>query len=364
MSEAVKAMAKMLNERSDFAIEVVTLLDEHFEIDIKEWKNIKIYAYRSIGPKRYGFSPGLLLHMLRSNTDLVHVHGIWMFHCLAVLLWSKFSNKPYIVTPHGMMERWILARSRCIKLVVSKAYQDNFLRQAAAFHILTVKEKADVDSMVADKSSTLIPNFVALKSPPLSPPTWWTNDLSDRKIFMFFGRIHEKKGWRELCNAWAAACETDLHFSKTSHLVFCGWLDDATDFHECISSLHQRFGNVSFVGPQFADNKRASLRVASVFILPSKSEGLPLVILEAWAEGVPVLMTAACNLAIGFERGAAIEIGESSEAINKALKLVSTWSPEQYDAMAQAAKKLIKEEFSGESAYAKTVQLYNNALVS
>ena len=35
-------------------------------------------------------------------------------------------------------------------------------------------------------------------------------------------------------------------------------------------------------------------------ILPSFSEGLPMAVLEAWAYGLPVLMTDHCNLPEGF----------------------------------------------------------------
>ena len=67
--------------------------------------------------------------------------------------------------------------------------------------------------------------------------------------------------------------------------------------------------SVVFTGPAFGEAKDALLRSADAFILPSLSEGLPMSVLEAWAYGLPVLMTDKCNLPEGFAAGAAVRIG-------------------------------------------------------
>ena len=67
--------------------------------------------------------------------------------------------------------------------------------------------------------------------------------------------------------------------------------------------------SVVFTGPAFGQAKDALLRRADAFILPSFSEGLPMSVLEAWAYGLPVLMTEQCNIPEDFAAGAALRIG-------------------------------------------------------
>jgi hypothetical protein len=64
--------------------------------------------------------------------------------------------------------------------------------------------------------------------------------------------------------------------------------------------------------------------MATFAVVPSHSEGLPMVVLEFWAASKAVLMTAACNLPIGFRRGAVIEI---ETAVPRLVEGLVHWTP-------------------------------------
>jgi Glycosyltransferase len=103
---------------------------------------------------------------------------------------------------------------------------------------------------------------------------------------------------------------------------------------------------VHFLGPVFGAEKRAAFAAANAFILPSVSEGLPMVVLEAWSHGLPVVMTRACNLPEGFAAEAALEIGTESEEIRAGLDLLARMSEEQRRAMGHNGFRLCRDRFS------------------
>jgi len=365
VSEAARLYVAALIAEGRFLPEVVTLYDDSFQADRAAWPAVPIHAFRAYGPSNYGFSPGMLKHVL-GNRDaaLVHVHGIWMFHVFCAALWCKLRRRPAVVTPHGMLEAWILRRSPRLKAAVSRLYQARFLSKAAAIHVLTEKEIGDVaQAGLPTARCHVIPNY-ALPPPAEDPglPGWWQPDFAARRVFLFFGRIHDKKGWRELCDAWEALSASDPSFRNGAQLVFCGWPDSCPEFEPRVAALAERFGNIIFAGPQFGIERDRSMAAADVFVLPSKSEGLPMAVLEAWAAGVPALMTRACNLDQGFTAGAAVETGEDAGAIAAALRKVMGWPEDALDQARAAARALVAAEFSQTEVGYRTAELFADVI--
>ena len=339
-------------------ISVVTLVTPHLEEDRAGWDGIDIRAYPRRGPSRLGFAPGMFRDLADADADVVHVHGLWQMHCLAALGWHRRTGWPYIVTPHGMLERWIMLRSPYQKKIFSALFQDRFLRRATRIHVLTPKEKEDVAITMGTLPVTEVPNFLPDREPAQDKPGWWTPAMEGRRVFLFLGRVHDKKGWRELCAAWAARCLADPEFRAGAFLVFCGWLDDVPDFEGVIADLAARFGNILYAGPQYGDAKFKSYEAADFFILPSKSEGLPMVVLEAWQASALVIMTDACNLSNAFDADAALRIGESAEEIEIGLATAFTLSESDHRKMAASAQAFLGAHYGEESVVNQMLALY------
>lgn len=358
VAEVVRLLAHSLAKVKGIRVAVVTLSSQHMEEDRSAWPDIPIHHFRVYGPRKYGFSPGMLWYLLRHRADLVHVHGIWMFPVLAALFWKMRWHTPVIVTPHGMLEYWIMRRSRRLKWVISTLYQRRFLRNAEAIQVLTPKESEDVRTTIGHARCIEIPNFLPELPPAPASPDWYRPELEARRIFLFLGRIHEKKGWRALCEAWDAQCRIDPAFKVGAQLVFCGWRDGSEDFPSVIEGLAKEHGNVVYAGPQYGTQKLASFAVSSFFLLPSESEGLPMVVLEAWAENLPVIMTRACNLDIGFDRGAAIMVGTKADEIREGLAAAFAMPEEARVEMGRASYDLVAECFSEKVVIGDLLALY------
>lgn len=361
VAEAARLHVKALAAAGFEEISVHTLDDRMEKVDPRQWQAASLHQHRFIGPMSYSLAPSMISSLMKAKPDIVHVHGVWQFHCAAVHAWSMLTGKPYVVSPHGMLEPWIRARSPGLKKAVSALYQNRFLRKAGGFHLLTEKEGADVAEFLHGQPAPIIPNLAEPFVSDGRKPGWWTPEHEGRKVYLFLGRLHEKKGVMELMDAWARLSGEDAGFRDGSLLVFCGWNDGIEGFEAKVETLGRDFGNALFAGPQYGPDKNRSMGAAKFFLLPSKSEGLPMAILEAWAAGVPAIMSPECNLDIGFERGAAFRTGFTAETIYPSLKAARELSEDAWRDASDKAKALVAEKYSEESVRAGLLSLYATA---
>jgi poly(glycerol-phosphate) alpha-glucosyltransferase len=116
--------------------------------------------------------------------------------------------------------------------------------------------------------------------------------------------------------------------------------------------------SVVFLGPQFGEAKAACYQHCDAFILPSFSEGLPMVILEAWAYGKPVLMTPQCNLPEGFTADAAIRIEPNAESLAQGLHTLFQFSISDLQATGSRGRALVAARFNWARCAREMVEVY------
>ena len=116
--------------------------------------------------------------------------------------------------------------------------------------------------------------------------------------------------------------------------------------------------SVVFLGPQFGDNKIACYRDCDAFILPSFSEGLPMVVLEAWAYGKPVLMTPECNVPEGFAANAAIRIEPNVPSIASGLHILFESSISDLQSTGRRGRRLVAAKFAWPKIAAEMKSVY------
>ena len=116
---------------------------------------------------------------------------------------------------------------------------------------------------------------------------------------------------------------------------------------------------VLFFGAAFGKDKEDLLCSADAFILPSLSEGLPMSVLEAWAYGLPVVMTPECNLPEGFIADAAIRIETSAESIAEGLRTLFSMNDSDLISMGQRGRALVTERFTWQAVAERMKQAYD-----
>lgn len=310
------------------------------------WGKARIAAVRPLPPRAFGYAPRLARLLERSCLDLIHVHGLWMYSSLVGLRWSSRCRRPRIVSPHGMLDPWAVRRSAWKKRLADALYERAHLGGAACLHALTESEARAIRGYGVASPICVVPNGVDLpKRSAVAPPAWLGSAERDRKILLFLGRLHPKKGLENLLRAWrdvqSAAAARDWI------LVVAGW--DQGGHARQLQRMAEECGitgSLRFVGPQFDGDKAASLACADAFVLPSLSEGLPVAVLEAWSYGLPVLMTGACNLPEGFAAGAALPIGTDPAGIAAGLRRLLALSDAERQDMGVRGRALVRERFT------------------
>ncbi|MER9558820.1 glycosyltransferase [Mesorhizobium sp. M0323] len=320
------------------------------------WDGAPATAFDISGPDAFGYARKMLDSLIEWSPDVTHIHGMWMYPSVAVSKWANAAQRPYIVSPHGMLDSWAIGNSYWKKRIALGLFQRRHLKRASAIHALCEQEAKSISSLGYCGNIETIPNGVhvqideALSQGPFPQ--------SDKKTLLYLGRIHPKKNIAELLFALADPEVIDL-FNEWQFVV-AGW--DQLNYTSSLKDLSKSLNIADFVkfsGPVYAEAKRGALKQATAFVLPSLSEGLPMTILEAWSFGLPVLMTDECNLPKGFSRGAAhrLSLGPS---MKDDLKTFLRMTESEMRLMGASGKDLVLTEFQWPTIAGKFQSLYNS----
>jgi glycosyltransferase involved in cell wall biosynthesis len=218
--------------------------------------------------------PGLPLALTRrARSAVFHLHTGQAFVPETVALVSGLLRRPYIshihllVRPSGRFGRLLPIYQRVVLGVV--------LRRSAAVVCLTETMRQEVISAfgVASEQAIVIPNGVGNE--------WYIGARRAARPgkILFVGRLSAQKNLAVVIQALA-----DLPHAE---LTVIGDGEELPTLEALVSSLG--LTNVTFVGRQGPDEIRRAMLQSAVLVLPSTHEGMPLVVLEACAAGLPVV---------------------------------------------------------------------------
>lgn len=355
---AVRRLAQTLAASGEAKVKVLGIEDAYTQNDLVEWVDVVPQVFSCQGPAAFGYAPAMANSLWQLGEDLAHTQGLWMYPSFAVQRWSRRSGRPYLITPHGMLDAWAVRNSAWKKRLAGWAYEHAHLRGAACLHALCDAEAEAIRDYGLRNPICVIPNGVDLpERPTVLPPPWSTQLPSRARVLLYLGRLHPKKGLPVLLEAWGQV--QALAEDASWHLVVAGW-DQGGHQAQLIAQVERaRLQNhVHFVGPQFGADKAASYERADAFVLPSFSEGLPMTVLEAWAHELPVVMTPACNLPEGFAAGAALETAPQADAIAATLERLFGLSDAEQCIMGEQGRRLVAERFTWPRVAEQMVAVY------
>ena len=358
--DTMRFLAQELHKQAEFDVKIFGMKDEKTSQDLVGWGSVPVNAYPVRGPKFLGYSPKLVRSLHTGNLNLLHIHGIWAYPSIASLRWVRQENKPYLITPHGMLTPWALQYSPLKKRLASWLYENTHLKGANCLQALGESEARTIRAYGLQNPICVIPNGVVLPKSSTPVRALWENTLPDgAKVLLYLGRLHPIKGLTNLLHAWRIALQQRKHKINEWYLIIAGW--DQKGYENELKLLCQKLGiqnSVHLAGPHFNIDKQAAYQSANAFILPSFSEALPTVILEAWSYGLPVLMTPQCHLPEGFQVGAALQIEANQESIAQGLDTLFSMSDHECQALGLRGRALVEKQFTWSKVASEMTSVY------
>ncbi|EIJ41419.1 glycosyltransferase [Beggiatoa alba B18LD] len=231
------------------------------------------------------------------TVDIVHIHSLYLFHNLIAPWLCRWYKKPYVMLPHGTLDPFLYQRHRQRKRLMEWTFENRNMRQATAIHFITQEEQLLAQPYTHNAHSVIVPLGLTLNEYDKPRPSQWLAhyypETKDKKIILFFGRIHFKKGLDLLIPAFIALAKQQ----DDIHLVIAGPDDERyADHLKHLLSVDNMLDRATFTGMIQGDEKLSLLRESYLFALPSYSENFGIAVLEAMACRCPVLISDKVNL--------------------------------------------------------------------
>ena len=178
----------------------------------------------------------------------------------------------------------------------------------------------------------------------------------ESRVIVTVGRLDEQKGHRFLIEAFSSV----LREHRDARLLIVG----EGPLREELQALARQLGvddAICFAGHR--DDVPALLRASQYFVLPSLWEGMPNVVLEAMAAGVPVIATSVEGVLELIEpdrTGLVVKVGNAAEIASALNRLLG--ASELSKQLAQAAQQAVRERFTIDNSSKKYGQAYHQLL--
>jgi len=246
------------------------------------------------------------LEVMVEQFDLIHLHGVWDPVIRAAASATLQKRKPFVLTPHGMLDPWSLQQKPVRKQIALRLGYRRMLDGAAFLHFLTDAERDGTADLHLKSPPLVIPNGIFLEELGPLPQRGVFRaaqpEFAGGKLILFLGRLHFKKGLDILGDAFASVARE----FPDAHLIVAG-----PDYgaREAFQSQVARLGistKVHLVGPLYGAEKIAAYHDCDCFCLPSRQEGFSLAIIEAMVCEAPVVITPECHFPEVAKAGAGI----------------------------------------------------------
>ena len=246
---------------------------------------------------RYGFAPSMVRTLWRTmhTYDLVHIHWLYDFTCIAAARVALTAGVPFVTQPHGSLDPHMRKRNALVKEPYMATVGRPLLQRAAAV-VFDTPEEARLASYAPRRPEWTMPVGIdAGDFTPLPPRGTFRAAYPEigGRFLLFLGRLSPQKALDLLLPAFA-------RIARRQHdvwLVIAG--PDYRGYESEVRRLIDELGighRVIVAGLLTHPMKLAAFIDADLFVLPSYSENFGAVVTEALLCGLPVVVSDRVNI--------------------------------------------------------------------
>lgn len=313
-----------------------------------EVRGVRVRYFRRWPRISFAPSAALVAFLKREirSFDVVHVTAAFAFPSTAGCRLAQRAGVPYVASPRGSCRVWALGHKRIKKAPYWALVERSNLSRAAAIHATSDEERNDLLRLVPRARVEVIPNGVELPGGASPEPR-----APARVVFL--GRLHPVKALDQLLPALSLVTKEVPELEA----VLAG-PDDVGEWAR-LERLREQLSpkpRISYIGSVSGPAKDALLACATVLALPSHTENFGQVVVEALAQGTPVVASSHTPWRVLEERGAGRWVSNEPERFAAAL-LDVLQSPDESAARSTAARALAAE-YSWDSVARRMAALY------
>lgn len=300
------------------------------------------------------------------SADLIHCHTLWSTLVTKAARIARKLGKPYVLSPHGMLDPYSFAQKKWKKRLYLEAFERRTILDASRVLLTAEKER-----VLAETTFGEIPNaaVVPLGADPLPSDKAELSerffeahpDLREKQILLFMGRLHPKKRPDILLDVMK-----DVRAKLPGAvLLFAGTGDDA--YVAMLKARRQQLEleeRAQFLGHLSGNAKFATLAAADLFLLPSHQENFAIAVAEALHAGTPVILTRHVNIwqeIVDAEAGMAVDDDDLKDKLVDAVCSLLA-NRDKFDGMSTNAFRLAEDQFTWEHSSERTLEVYEGAL--
>ena len=285
------------------------------DLDGFEWEVLRGVSVPMGRRWRYRISPSIISRLRRGRFDCIVVGGYNHFTTEAAIVYAILTDTPWCL----MSESHSLKARGAFKVALKRVLLGPILRRMGAAMVTgtLAKEYLQTFGVPAPAIFTVsnIPDVAwfrdaAEAARPRRDELKGRLGVAGKRVILFAGRLIEEKGIRVLIDAFAAARASRPDLA----LVLVGNGSRSREFQALVAG--KNLADVHFLGFRSQSGLPEIYAAADVFVLPSLSEPWGVVVCEAMACGLPVIVSdrvgASADLVEEGQNGFVVEAGDAA----------------------------------------------------